>query len=192
MLRLSSTDGDITSRVEKRRHLTPSIVVERDEDFILLAKEQGHEYVRIKLRYEQLISGDNWSFEPIEQLGSTCVRLVNNEGQVCGIATTGIRLNDYVVSLNGSCIVLRQVSVASRYCTIIGKLTDCPRLFRGSFGNRCRLWCGVEDIIIHMTQDKAVFQDWEMPDEPSKKLFAALDLPFCEAPYSSFGELLPI
>jgi hypothetical protein len=189
MLRLSRNDSEILSKVELRRHLPPLIPVERDEDVIQLAEKQGLDYVRLILRCEQLMDYDDWTFERVEQFGRNYVRLVNNDGKAFGIATSNLQLHDYIVSINECCIVLRQVSTASRYCTIIGKIVCSPRLFKGPLGSRCRLWCGVEDIIIHMTQNKATFRDWEVHDGPSEELHTTLSLPFCAAPYSSFAEL---
>ena len=77
------------------------------------------------------------------------------------------------------------------FYTVVGRVAWSPHTIHDDFPVATFMFClGVEDVMVHLMHSVRVWADWLDPEGPSKALQAALNLPFCSEPFSSFAVLL--
>jgi hypothetical protein len=77
------------------------------------------------------------------------------------------------------------------FYTVVGRVAWSPHAIHDDFPVAAFMFClGVEDVMVHLMHSVGVWDDWSDLKGPSKALQAALNLPFCSEPFSSFAVLL--
>jgi hypothetical protein len=192
MLKITSTQINISEETARRQHVGRSARIESDGCVVSLAKESGQRHAHVVGRCMQLTSKGPWRLKYLERHGRRYCAIVGPKNLTCGITSVGIHTGDWIF-LPTRCyygIVIRQINATTQFYAIVGRVAwfpgEVPEYFKVT---GFVFFLGVDDAMVHLTQDVNLGDKWSERSGLSVASHAALNLPFCATRFSSFAVL---
>ncbi|OAL56293.1 HET-domain-containing protein [Pyrenochaeta sp. DS3sAY3a] len=191
MLRITQADISISDDIVRRWDVSSAIHVESDEYVLSMAKKSTQKHVHVAGGCVQITTNGPYRLRNLRRSSRKYVGIVDSNASLCGFATAGVQTEDWIFP---TCcrygIVLRQTNASGMFYAIVGRVAWSDPAINDNFPLATFMFClGVQDVMVHLVQSVDVW-DKESDEEPSKALQAALNVPFCSEPFSSFAVLM--
>lgn len=192
MLKILPSDISTSHDTVSQQHVNSSTLMEYDEHVVAMAKLSAQRHVHVAGGCVQLTSEGPFRLEYLQYSSGAYAGIIDSNASLRGIATVGTHTDDWIFPTSCGCgIVIRQVNARSIFYTIVGRVAWLPDPIRDDVPVTTFMFClGVEDMIVHLIHSAGVWEEWSQLQGPSEALQAALSLPFCSKPFSSFAVLL--
>lgn len=212
MLRLGSDAEEVESGIDSRRQRTVTtapiadedlvdlededLVDLEDEDLVYLANESEQEHLELVESGFQITPESIWRIERATDSTYVYIHAVDRSDHFRALASATIQVNDWIVPTEyGYGFVLRQVSEASKYFQIVGKVWFPPELLPDDLEMPTfMLWLGVDDILVHLAGGLASILSEDKANRPGERVLELINDDFCGEPYSScaVGSHIPV
>ncbi|KAH8629602.1 hypothetical protein IG631_16859 [Alternaria alternata] len=191
MLRVGSDVEEVISGIHSRRQRTVITAQIADHDLVHLANQSEQEQLQIVEGGFQITSESVWRIERATDSTYVYIHAVNQSDNCRALASATINVNDWIVPTTYSYgFVLRQVSEASKYFQIVGKVWFHPELLPNDLEMTAfMMWLGVDDILVHLAGGLAYILSGDNTKRLEERVLELINVDFCGEPYSSCAEI---
>ncbi|RYO26519.1 hypothetical protein AA0111_g7911 [Alternaria arborescens] len=191
MLRVGSDAEEVISGIDSRRQRTVTTAQIADQDLVHLANQSEQEQLQIVEGGFQITSESVWRIERATDSTYVYIHAVDRSDTCCALASATINVNDWIVPTAYSYgFVLRQVSEASKYFQIVGKVWFPPELLPNDLEMTAfMMWFGVDDILVHLAGGFAYILSGDNAKRLEERVLELINVDFCGEPYSSCAEV---
>ncbi|CAN9191283.1 unnamed protein product [Alternaria alternata] len=191
MLRVGSDAEEVISGIDSRRQRTVTTAQIADQDLVHLANQSEQEQLQIVEGGFQITSESVWRIERATDSTYVYIHSADRSDHCRALASATININDRIVPTTYSYgFVLRQVSEASKYFQIVGKVWFPPELLPNDLEMTAfMMWLGVDDILVHLAGGFAYILSGDNTKRLEERVLELINVDFCGEPYSSCAEI---
>ncbi|KAH7088774.1 heterokaryon incompatibility protein-domain-containing protein [Paraphoma chrysanthemicola] len=191
MLLVGPDVEEVISGIDSRRQSTVTTAQIEDQDLVHLANQPEQEQLQIVEGGFQITSESVWRIERATDSAYVYIHAVDRSDNCRALASATIHVNDWIVPTTYSYgFILRQVSEASKYFQIVGKVWFPPELLPDDLEMTAfMMWLGVDDILVHLAGGLASTLLEDDTNGPGQRVLELINDNFCGEPYSSCAEI---